>query len=61
MLLSFNNKRPFDSSLFVEFRKRLNLEDVQAITESIAAIDSKTVLGEVNLEDTTLKHKGIYS
>jgi len=44
--------------LFVEFRKRLNLEDVQAITEIIAAIDSKTVLGEVNLEDTTLKHKG---
>lgn len=55
---SFNNERPFDSSLFVEFRKRLNLEDVQAITESIAGIDSKTVLGEVNLEDPTLEHKG---
>ena len=54
---SFNNERPFDSSLFVEFRKRLNLEDVQAITESIAGIDSKTVLGEVNLEDPTLKQK----
>ena len=55
---SFNNERPFDSSLFVEFRKRLNIEDVQAMTESIAGIDSKTELSEVNLEDASLDHKG---
>ena len=55
---SFNNERPFDASLFVEFRKRLNLEDVQAITESIAGIDSQEDLREVDLADTTLDHKG---
>ena len=55
---SFNNERPFDSSLFVEFRKRLTMEDVQALTESIAGIDSKVTLSEVNLEDPSLNHQG---
>jgi IS5 family transposase len=55
---SFNNERPFDSSLFVEFRKRLKMEDVQAMTESIAGVDSDAELREVNLADTNLDHKG---
>ena len=55
---SFSNEAPFDSSLFVEFRKRLKLEDVQALTESISGIQSPTELGEINLDDSSLEHKG---
>lgn len=55
---SFNNEAPFDSSLFVEFRKRLNIEDVQALTEIIAGVHCSSELSEINLEDPSLKHEG---
>jgi hypothetical protein len=32
---SFSNDPPFDASLFVEFRKRLGLESLNAINEKI--------------------------
>ena len=32
---SFSNEAPFDASLFVEFRKRLSLEDINTINEKI--------------------------
>jgi transposase, IS5 family len=55
---SFSNESPFDSSLFVEFRKRLSLEDVQSLTETISGIQNTTNAEEVNLDDSTLKHDG---
>jgi transposase, IS5 family len=38
---SFTNETPFDASLFVEFRKRLGLENLNAINEKIVAIKTK--------------------
>jgi transposase, IS5 family len=38
---SFTNERPFDASLFVEFRKRLGLENLNAINEQIVALKTK--------------------
>ena len=35
---SFTNEPPFDASLFVEFRKRLGMENVNAINERIMAL-----------------------
>ena len=35
---SFTNEPPFDASLFVEFRKRLGMESVNAINERIVAL-----------------------
>ena len=35
---SFSNEAPFDASLFVEFRKRLSLEDINTINEKIVKI-----------------------
>jgi|GEM_PF-865878 len=35
---SFTNEPPFDASLFVEFRKRLGMENVNAINERIVAL-----------------------
>lgn len=54
---SFNNEPPFDSSLFVEFRKRLTLEDVLAITESISGLSHQED-EQISLEDAHLKHQG---
>ena len=36
--LHFTNEPPFDASLFVEFRKRLGMENVNAINERIVAL-----------------------
>jgi len=38
---SFTNEAPFDASLFVEFRKRLGMENVNAINERIVKIKTK--------------------
>lgn len=35
---SFTNEAPFDASLFVDFRKRLGMENVNAINEKIVAL-----------------------
>jgi len=43
---SFNPAPPFDASLFVEFRKRLGLESVNAINEKIVEI--KTRMGSLD-------------
>ena len=47
---SFTNETPFDASLFVEFRKRLGLENLNAINEKIIALKTKieTKQTEVN-------------
>lgn len=54
---SFNNEPPFDSSLFVEFRKRLTLEDVMKITEKLSGAETE-VDEEIELETAKLVHKG---
>lgn len=38
---SFSDVAPFDPSLFVEFRKRLGLEQINAINESILQVKLK--------------------
>ena len=38
---SFTNEKPFDASLFVDFRKRLGLDNLNAINEKIVAIKTK--------------------
>lgn len=38
---SFTNDKPFDASLFVEFRKRLRIENLNAINEKIISIKTK--------------------
>lgn len=38
---SFTDETPFDASLFVEFRKRLGLENLNAINERIVALKTK--------------------
>lgn len=57
-LSSFVNEPPFDSSLFVEFRKRLKLEDVLAITESLSGASNNKKEEEIDLEETDLEHRG---
>ncbi len=51
---SFTNEKPFDASLFVEFRKRLGLENLNAINEKIVAIKTK-------IESTATTNKPILS
>ena len=38
---SFTNESPFDASLFVEFRKRLGMDNLNAINEKIVAIKTQ--------------------
>jgi len=38
---SFTNETPFDASLFVEFRKRLGMENLNAINEKIIALKTR--------------------
>jgi transposase, IS5 family len=38
---SFSNEEPFDPSLFVEFRKRMGIEQINAINEKILGLRSK--------------------
>ncbi len=38
---SFTNEKPFDASLFVDFRKRMGLDNMNAINEKIVAIKTK--------------------
>jgi IS5 family transposase len=38
---SFSNEEPFDPSLFVEFRKRLGIEQINAINEKILGLKSE--------------------
>ena len=57
---SFTNETPFDSSLFVEFRKRLGMKNLNAINEKIIALKTKieTKQTEVNQpnESTNNEH-----
>lgn len=47
---SFTNETPFDASLFVEFRKRLGMENINAINERI--VELKTKLESTKKEKT---------
>ena len=56
---SYSNEPPFDSSLFVEFRKRLSLNDVLELTERLTGVEPST--GEdftPDLDSATMKHQG---
>lgn len=57
---SFTDERPFDASLFVEFRKRLGLEQINAINERIVKIkkDLEKVNGTKKDNDQDDSHKG---
>lgn len=60
---SFNDAQPFDPSLFVEFRKRLGLEQINAINDLILRIkrdaESKADENEHdNFSENTPTHKG---
>lgn len=66
---SFSNEAPFDPSLFVEFRKRLGIDNVNAMNERIVAIKtrleseqkadrSKTDDDDNNDEPTNSNNKG---
>ncbi len=58
---SFNNTQPFDASLFVEFRKRLGLEQIDAINNLILKlkqdVESKSDDND-NLSENAPTHKG---
>jgi hypothetical protein len=43
---SFSSEPPFDASLFVEFRKRLGMDNVNAINERIMALKNKPSMEE---------------
>ena len=49
---SFSNEEPFDASLFVELRKRLGLEQINALNEKILELSQKKVIaGESNKDN----------
>jgi IS5 family transposase len=51
---SFSNEEPFDASLFVEFRKRLGVEQINAINEKIlnlSILQQEAVSANTNKED----------
>jgi len=48
---SFTDVAPFDASLFVEFRKRLGLEQINAINDRISKIKQETQSKNSNKED----------
>lgn len=43
---SFSSEPPFDASLFVEFRKRLGMDNVNAINEKIASLKNRSGVEE---------------
>ena len=43
---SFSSEPPFDASLFVDFRKRLGMENLNAINERIVMLKTKLESGE---------------
>lgn len=45
---SFTNQAPFDASLFVEFRKRLGFEQLNAINERIVSLKANLVTQQIN-------------
>lgn len=57
---SFTNETPFDASLFVEFRKRLGMENLNAINEKIIAlktrIENNQTVGNQPTESTDNEH-----
>ncbi|HEX3010223.1 MAG TPA: transposase [Bacteroidales bacterium] len=53
---SFSNEPPFDASLFVELRKRLGMDNVNAINEKIVALKNRSVIDEKT--DPTRKKDG---
>jgi len=57
---SFTNETPFDASLFVEFRKRLGMENLNAINEKIIALktrmEEKQVIENQPVETTNNDH-----
>jgi IS5 family transposase len=56
---SFTNEKPFDASLFVDFRKRLGLDKLNAINEKIVAIKTKIEsTGKTNEQDSSSNEEG---
>jgi hypothetical protein len=50
---SFTNETPFDPSLFVEFRKRLGIENVNAINEKIISLKTKMETKQAGVNQPT--------
>lgn len=62
---SFSNEEPFDPSLFVDFRKRMGIEQINAINEKILGLskkssdDSSEDAGESGNGDDTTKEEDV--
>jgi len=55
---SFSNEQPFDSSLFVDFRKRLGADEVNLISEKILALSAGGPIGREPIpEDPEAKNR----
>ena len=48
---SFTNQAPFDASLFVEFRKRLGFEQLNAINERIVSLRANLATQQINTHE----------
>ncbi len=51
---SFTNEPPFDASLFVDFRKRLGMENINAINEKIAELKTKLTSEKITSLNTPI-------
>jgi hypothetical protein len=49
---SFTNEPPFDASLFVEFRKRLGMDNLNTINEKIVAIKTRLERSEKTIDES---------
>ena len=50
---NFSNEAPFDASLFVDFRKRLGMDTLNAINERIISLKKKLESDKKALSDDT--------
>lgn len=56
---SFSDEEPFDASLFVELRKRLGLEQINAINEKILQLSQKKVSSTQTNNDNNTPKQGV--
>jgi transposase, IS5 family len=48
---SFTNQAPYDASLFVEFRKRLGMDQINAINERIMSLKANLEKSKTNIKE----------
>ena len=56
---SFTNQAPFDASLFVEFRKRLGFEQLNAINERIVSLKANLDTQQINTHEANAEGSGV--